>query len=53
MSKFKKAKSALLDEINNIIDTAIAECRNLTPAEEKLVADYQQIINGYDAEIKK
>lgn len=53
MSKFKKAKSALLDEINNIIDTAIAECRNLTAAEEKLVADYQQIINSYDAEIKK
>lgn len=53
MSKFKKAKSALLDEINNIIDSAIAECRNLTAAEEKLVADYQQIINGYDAEIKK
>ena len=52
MTTKEKAKAALLDEINNIVDTAIAECRNLTPKEEKLVTQYQQAIDDYNVQIK-
>ena len=53
LKEMNKKRSEILEEMNQLIDSAIVEQRNLTVEEEAKVEELQTQINEIDADLKE